>query len=348
QGFDDIVLQKLGLEAPAPDLKQWSNLVRRIKQPSSGEVRIGICGKYTQYQDAYKSIIESFIHAGAANNVHVDLQWIDSEGLRSEADVKSALAGLDGLLVAPGFGSRGVEGKIMAIRYVRQNGIPFFGICLGMQCATIEYARNVCGLADANSAEFAKTPNTVIDLMADQKHVKEKGGTMRLGSYPCIIAKKSRTLAAYREQFITERHRHRYEVNNAFRDILTSNGLVLSGVSPDGRLVEIIEIPDHPWFIGCQFHPELKSRLLAPHPLFKAFVKAAMDHRDGGKSKKGTIKPKARAIKESTPKKPAIKVKDDLPLINGNGYEETADAVPTPEIAMIAVNTKRVRKAKVA
>ena len=355
QGFDDIVLRKLGLQAPAADLKQWANLVRRIKQPSHGEVRIGICGKYTQYQDAYKSIIESFIHAGAANNVRVELEWIDSEDLHNENDVKAALAGLHGLLVAPGFGSRGVEGKIMAIRHVRENGIPFFGICLGMQCATIEYARNVCGLADANSAEFARTPNTVIDLMADQKNVKEKGGTMRLGSYPCILSKKTKTLAAYREQFITERHRHRYEVNNAFRDVLTANGLVLSGVSPDGRLVEIIEIPEHPWFVGCQFHPELKSRLLAPHPLFKAFVKAAVDHRDGGR---GKGKAKVAAVKASGAKQVAAKgatearktipaVKDDLPATNGNGHEATAADVPTPDIKPAVNGRKPAARKKV-
>lgn len=352
QGFDDIVLKKLGITAPEPDLKHWGSQVRRIKQPANGEIRIGICGKYTQYQDAYKSIIEAFVHAGAANNVHVNLHWVDSEELRNEADVKKTLAGLHGLLVAPGFGSRGVEGKIMAIRYVRENGIPFFGICLGMQCAVIEFARNICGLADANSSEFAKSHNTVIDLMPDQKEVKEKGGTMRLGSYPCILAKKSKTLAAYRDQFITERHRHRYEVNNAFREILTAHGLVLSGVSPDNRLVEIVEIPDHPWFIGCQFHPELKSRLLAPHPLFKAFVGAALTYREGGSKKKGRTLVKKAAVKGSSAKsiaetaKGAVvskrPVKDDLPLINGNGRAATAADVPPPSTKIkAAVQTRK-------
>jgi CTP synthase len=308
QNLDDIVLRKLGLETRDRDLKLWQKLVRRIKNPANGAVQIGICGKYTQYQDAYKSIIEAFVHAGAANNVKVQLNWIDSEELHTAADVRRALKGIHGLLVAPGFGSRGVEGKIKAIRYVRENGIPFFGICLGMQCAVIEYARDVCGLKEANSTEFTKTPENVIDLMLGQKDVTDKGGTMRLGSYPCIIAKKTKTLAAYREQFITERHRHRYEVNNAFRELLEANGLVLSGVSPDGKLVEMIEIPEHPFFIGCQFHPELKSRLVAPHPLFNAFVKASVAHRGSATAEKKRPRSSAR--------KPKLEVTDDLPAVS--------------------------------
>lgn len=350
QGLDNIVLRKLGIEAPPADLKVWSNYVRRIKHPGNGTVKIGLCGKYTQYQDAYKSIIEAFVHAGAANNAHVELHWVDSENLHTPADVKNALKGIDGLLVAPGFGSRGVEGKIKAIRHVRESNIPFFGICLGMQCAVIEFARNVCGIADANSSEFAKSPNSVIDLMTDQKNVKEKGGTMRLGAYPCILGKKTRALVAYREQFISERHRHRYEVNNNFRDALTANGLVLSGVSPDGKLVEMIEIPGHPWFVGCQFHPELKSRLVEPHPLFKAFVKAALAHRDEaatvGKKKEGskvtkTVGKPAAASKKK-PAKPAAskaaappQVSDDLPSINGDGKAKTASDIPQPEPAAV-------------
>ncbi|MBS1911817.1 MAG: CTP synthase [Bacteroidetes bacterium] len=361
QGFDDIVLRKFGISAPDPNMKQWANIVRRIKQPGGGEVHIGICGKYTQYQDAYKSIIEAFVHAGAANNVHVDLHWVDSEELRSEADVKRSLAGLHGLLVAPGFGSRGVEGKIMAIRYVRERKIPFFGICLGMQCAVIEFARNICGLADANSAEFAKTENMVIDLMPEQKQVKEKGGTMRLGSYPCILTKRTKTLSAYREQFISERHRHRYEVNNAFRDLLTEYGLILSGLSPDGRLVEIVELADHPWFVGCQFHPELKSRLLSPHPLFKAFVAAAAAYRNGSSeaklvrksgaaaaaSKQGTRKSKKPAAQKASARVlPKAHVKDDLPHVNGNGHDITAPDLPKPGGRVVAAKNGSARNEK--
>jgi CTP synthase len=343
QGLDDIVLQKLGLEAPEPNLKQWSTLVKRIKSPKNGTVRIGICGKYTQYQDAYKSIIEAFVHAGAANNVKVELQWIDSEELRTMSDVRSSLKGLSGLLVAPGFGSRGVEGKIRAIRYVRENNIPFFGICLGMQCAVIEYARNVCSIGDANSTEFGKTQSNVIDLMLEQKNVKEKGGTMRLGSYPCIIAKKTKTLAAYREQFITERHRHRYEVNNAYRSTLAGHGLTFAGLSPDGNLVEMIEITGHPWFIGCQFHPELKSRLLAPHPLFRSFVKAAIGYRDSlgrpartkkenGVMKNGAESEPARSVGEIAVDKRRARIKDDLPTINGTLRETTAGDAPATKV----------------
>ncbi len=280
QSFDDIVLEKIGRKAPEPELREWKKYVRRIKKPTKGTVRIGLAGKYTQYQDAYKSIIESFVHAGAANNVEVELDWIDTEPLESKADVRKALRKIDGLLVAPGFGSRGVEGKIKAIQYVREKKIPFFGICLGMQCAVIEFARNVCGLADANSTEFAKSSENVIDLMPDQKGVTDMGGTMRLGSYPCVVEPKTKTAKAYRATKIDERHRHRYEVNNAFRDRLVEGGMVFSGLSPDKRLVEIIELPDHPWFVAGQFHPELKSRLVDPHPLFKDFVKAAVEVRD--------------------------------------------------------------------
>ncbi len=358
QGLDDIVLRKLGIEAPPADLKVWSNYVRRIKHPNNGTVTIGLCGKYTQYQDAYKSIIEAFVHAGAANNTHVELQWIDSENLHTSADVKNALKGIDGLLVAPGFGSRGVEGKIKAIQHVRESKIPFFGICLGMQCAVIEFARNVCGISDANSSEFSKGPNSVIDLMLDQKNVKEKGGTMRLGAYPCILSKKTRALAAYRDQFISERHRHRYEVNNNFRETLAANGLILSGVSPDGKLVEMVEIADHPWFVGCQFHPELKSRLVEPHPLFKAFVKAALTCRDESAKaekkksvKKGGVLAKTTTSSAKKTAKPATKengkknikttttplpeVSDDLPDINGDGKAATASELPQPELAAV-------------
>ena len=280
QDLDDIVLRKLGIEAPEPDLRDWKRYVRRIKKPAKGVVKIALVGKYVKYQDAYKSIIEAFVHAGAANNVKVELVWIDSEKLETKAGVRKALRSVHGLLVAPGFGARGVEGKISAIRHARENGLPFFGICLGMQCAVIEFARNVCGLEEANSSEFAKTDQNVIDLMPDQKDVTDMGGTMRLGSYPCVVEAGTKTHRAYGREEIDERHRHRYEVNNAFRATLAEHGMVFSGLSPDGRLVEIIELPEHPWFVAGQFHPELKSRLVDPHPLFREFVREAMKHRD--------------------------------------------------------------------
>ena len=280
QNLDDIVLEKLGRTAPEAEIKTWKKFVRRIKKPAKGSVKIALAGKYTKYQDAYKSIIEAFIHAGASNNVEVELHWVDSEKLETKSQVRKAFKGVHGLLVAPGFGSRGVEGKIAAINYVRENNIPFFGICLGMQCAVIEFARNVCGLEDANSAEFSKTGTNIIDLMPDQKDVTDMGGTMRLGSYPCVLQEKTKTWRAYGTGNIDERHRHRYEVNNAYRDTLAEHGMIFSGVSPDDRLVEIIELPDHRWFVAGQFHPELKSRLVEPHPLFDAFVRASLKYRD--------------------------------------------------------------------
>ncbi len=280
QKLDDIVLEKLGLEAPEAEIGTWKKFVRRIKHPRKGRVKIALAGKYTKYQDAYKSIIEAFIHAGASNNVKVELHWVDSEKLETKSQVRKALKGAHGLLVAPGFGSRGVEGKIAAIEFVRENNIPFFGICLGMQCAVIEFARNVCGIADANSAEFTKSGTNIIDLMPDQKDVTDMGGTMRLGNYPCVVEPKTKTYRAYGDRFINERHRHRYEVNNAYRETLAEHGMLFSGLSPDNRLVEIIELPDHRWFVAGQFHPELKSRLVEPHPLFNAFVKESVKYRD--------------------------------------------------------------------
>ncbi len=239
-------------------------------------------GKYIQLQDAYKSISEAFVHAGAENDAKVEVVWINSEELEQKRNIEEYFEGIDGVLIAPGFGSRGVEGKIRAIEFVRKKKIPFFGICLGMQCAVIEYARNVCNLKDANSSEFKKTPNSVIDLMPDQKTVQTKGATMRLGSYPCILQRGSIANRAYRDQFITERHRHRYEVNNAYRALLSDKGMVLSGVSPDGNLVEIVELEReaHPFFIGVQFHPELKSRATKAHPIFREFVKASLVHKE--------------------------------------------------------------------
>jgi CTP synthase len=276
--LDDIVLQKLDLKRPKADLKRWIRFVNRVKNPK-GRVTIGVCGKYTDLFDAYKSINESFVHAGAENDVAVDLKWIKAEQLEQQG-TDGYLDGIDGLLVPGGFGERGVEGKILAIRHVRERKIPFFGICLGLQCAVIEFARNKCGLEGANSTEFRKTKYNVIDLMLDQKKVREMGGTMRLGAYPCAITRGTKAYAAYRKELIYERHRHRYEVNNKFRKILNEHGMIFSGVSPDNSLVEMIEFPDHPWFVAGQFHPELKSRAVNPHPLFRDFVKAAKEYRE--------------------------------------------------------------------
>jgi len=276
EGVDEIVLDKLDLTCPKPDLKDWKKFVGAVKNPK-GEVRIGICGKYTEHQDAYKSISESFVHAGAANNVKVLLSWIRAEDIEKEGAEKH-LRHLSGLLVAPGFGERGIEGKIRAVKYVREHNIPFFGICLGLQCAVIEFARNVCGLPGANSTEFKQTAENVIDMMIEQKKVTAYGGTMRLGGYPCNIVRGTKTFKAYKKDHVCERHRHRYEVNDAFRPTLEQHGMVISGICPTNKLVEMIELPDHPWFVAGQFHPELRSRATNPHPLFRDFVRAALEY----------------------------------------------------------------------
>jgi CTP synthase len=278
QEVDEIVLEKLDLTCPRPNLREWKKFVERVKNPA-GRISIGICGKYTDHQDAYKSIAEAFVHAGAANNVGVDLKWIRAEDIERDG-AQTHLQGVSGLLVAPGFGERGIEGKIQAISYVRTAKIPFFGICLGLQCAVIEFARNVCGLERANSTEFKKTDQNVIDMMLDQKKVKEYGGTMRLGAYACRLQKGTLAYKAYRNELIHERHRHRYEVNDAFKEHLSNKGMIFSGICPDNNLVEMIELPDHPWFVAGQFHPELKSRATNPHPLFRDFVKATMEYRE--------------------------------------------------------------------
>ncbi len=280
QEVDEIVLEKLDLTCPRPNLKDWKKFVEGIKHPKE-EITIGVCGKYTDHQDAYKSITESFVHAGAANRVHVNLEWIRAEDIEHHG-IGGRFDHLAGLLVAPGFGERGIEGKIEAIRYVREHHIPFFGICLGLQCAVIEFARNVCGLSRANSTEFKQTDQNVIDLMLEQKKVTAYGGTMRLGAYPCNVLRGTRAFRAYRKEQVAERHRHRFEVNNAFRGTLEARGLVISGTCPTNNLVEIIELADHPWFVGCQFHPELRSRATNPHPLFREFVRAAIEHRQRG------------------------------------------------------------------
>lgn len=276
QEVDEIILEKLDLTCPRPNLRDWKRLVERIKNPA-GRVAIAVCGKYTEHKDAYKSIAEAFIHAGAANNVEVDLRWIRAEDIEKHGP-EQYLQGISGLLVAPGFGERGIEGKIQAVHYVRTQGIPFLGICLGLQCAVIEFARNVCGIDHANSTEFKQTDQNVIDMMLEQKNVKEYGGTMRLGSFPCKLLRGTKAYKAYRSDLIHERHRHRYEVNDAFKETLASHGMIVSGICPDNGLVEMIELPDHPWFVAGQFHPELKSRATNAHPLFRDFVKAAVDY----------------------------------------------------------------------
>ena len=273
--FDQVVMNKLNIKADKPDLRRWTKTVNKIIS-NTENISIGICGKYNIVPDAYKSIVESFIHAGAENDVKVNLKWIDSECFEKGKDAADEmLKDIKGLLVCPGFGDRGVEGKIQTIKYVRENNIPFFGICLGLQCAVIEFARNVCGLKNANSSEFKDTKYNVIDIMEYQKSVKLKGGSMRLGSYPCIIEKNSLAYKCYKKEFVNERHRHRYEVNNNFRKVLSDNGLKFTGLSPDGSLAEIIELPKsmHPFFIACQFHPEFKSRVINPHPIFREFVR---------------------------------------------------------------------------
>ncbi|MBM3422893.1 MAG: CTP synthase [Chlorobi bacterium] len=282
--LDLRVMKKLGLKKfREPNLSYLRDFCNKVKHPQDGEVTIGICGKYTEYPDAYKSILESFVHAGASNNVRVNIRLLRAEDAEGKSfDITKELEGVNGILVAPGFGDRGIEGKIQYIRYAREQNIPFLGICLGMQCATIEFARNVCGMPEANSTEFNKrTRFPVIDLMEHQKKVKEKGGTMRLGSYPCILKEGSRAHDVYQKFLINERHRHRYEFTNAFRKPFEDAGMNFSGTSPNGELVEIVELKDHRWFVGVQFHPELKSRVQKVHPLFHGFVAAAKEYSQG-------------------------------------------------------------------
>jgi CTP synthase len=279
QKLDDLIVSKLGLSTPAPDLARWDEMVSRIRQPRNGRVRIAVVGKYTSLVDSYKSVQEALIHGGIANDVGVQIEWLSSEDFERGAGAE-LLKDFDGLLIPGGFGVRGVEGMLDAVRWSRENGLPFFGICLGLQCAVIEYARNVCGLVESNSAEFrGDLTEAVICLMDSQRQVTDMGGTMRLGAYPARLAQGSRAAMAYGTLEISERHRHRYEVNNAYRDLLGQHGMKFTGLSPDGNLVEIIEVPNHPWYLGCQFHPELKSRPMRAHPLFHAFVGAAVQRR---------------------------------------------------------------------
>lgn len=276
--LDKVVLNKLRMPMHSePDLSQWKEFLNRLKHPKQ-EVKIGLIGKYVELKDAYKSIAEAFIHAGAYNECEVKLVWIHSEHLTA-GNISKKFEGLKGILVAPGFGERGIEGKILAIKYARENKIPFFGICLGMQCAVIEFARNVIGLEDAHSTEMnPKTKHPVIDLMVEQQNITEKGGTMRLGAYICLIQKNSNAYNSYKREEISERHRHRYEFNNKYLKQFETKGMKATGVNPNG-LVEIVEIPDHPWFVGVQFHPEYKSTVANPHPLFVSFIKAAMENK---------------------------------------------------------------------
>jgi CTP synthase len=276
--LDEIVLRKMGLPLKdEPKLDDWNDFLNKLKKPTS-QIEIGLVGKYVELQDAYKSIVEAIIHAGAMNLCKVKVRWIHSEKITAE-NVDKKLEGLKGIIVAPGFGHRGIEGKIIATKYVREHNIPFFGICLGMQIAVIEFARNVLGLAGADSTEMnEKTECPVIDLMEEQKGITEKGGTMRLGAYKCHIGDKSTNIyKAYNKSDIKERHRHRYEFNDQYLDQFEAAGMKATGLNPDTNLVEVIEIPSHKWFVGVQFHPEYSSTVLKPHPLFVAFVKAALD-----------------------------------------------------------------------
>jgi CTP synthase len=287
EGVDEKIGELLNIWSRAPELTGWERVVHRLKSPQA-EVNIGLVGKYVDLVESYKSLNEALIHGGIGNECRVNLHHIDSEEIEKQG-APALLAEMDGILVAPGFGSRGIEGKIEAVRYAREQEVPFFGICLGMQVAVIEFARNVTGLKGANSTEFdPKASFPVVDFLPEQRQITEKGATMRLGAYPCVLSPGSKAAAAYGSAEISERHRHRYEVNNEFREALTSHGMLISGVSPDKRLVEMVELPKHPYFVGCQFHPEFKSRPQAPHPLFQAFVGAALRARVGDRHRRSS------------------------------------------------------------
>lgn len=291
EGLDEKIVERLNMWTSKPNMQAWSKMVDKIKKPKH-ELRIGMVGKYVDLKESYKSLNEALVHGGIFHDTRVHIEHIDAEELeRGESSVSEALDGMDGILIPGGFGERGIEGKIAAAKYARENDRPYFGICLGMQIAVVEYARNVVGWKDAGSAEFTKSSDhLVIDIMAEQKDVKDLGGTMRLGGYDCEVVEGTKAFAAYARKQIRERHRHRFEVSNEFRDELSAKGLVLSGfcreerVSTDGKdLVEMIELKEHPYFVACQFHPEFKSKPLAPHPLFKSFVGAALEYRKGAK-----------------------------------------------------------------
>ncbi|MGE5443706.1 MAG: CTP synthase [Ignavibacteriales bacterium] len=278
EGLDEIVVESLNMWTRRPDITQWEAIVDKFKNPKS-DVTIGVVGKYVSLKDSYKSLHEALAHGGIANDSKVNIKYVDSEEIEHKG-VQAFLEDVHGILVPGGFGKRGFEGKIQAVNFARERKVPFFGICLGMQMATVEFARNVCGLAGAHTSEFSpNTAHPVVDLMESQRAVRDKGATMRLGAYPCVIKRGTLAHSAYRTDEISERHRHRYEINNGYREVFEKNGLVLSGLSPDGELVEIIEIENHPWFVGCQFHPEFKSTPLNPHPLFRDFIKVAMEYK---------------------------------------------------------------------
>jgi CTP synthase len=290
QGLDERVCHRLGLITKSPDLTEWRGIVRRIVEPAH-RVRIAVVGKYTDYVDSYKSVQEALIHGGIGNDTAVDIAWTSSDRFTDAETARAILADFDGLLVPGGFGVRGVEGMLEAIRAARETGLPYFGICLGMQTAIIEFARNVLQLPEAHSSEFApECANPVISLMESQQHVTDMGGTMRLGAYPCRLTRGTIAAQVYGASDVSERHRHRYEVSNKYRDQFVENGMLLSGLSPDGSLVEMIELQSHPYFVGCQFHPELKSRPTRPHPLFAGFVAAALRKAQGlGRERGGFV-----------------------------------------------------------
>jgi CTP synthase len=276
EGLDDKIAEVLNIWSRAPRLADWERVVDKIKNPARA-VTIGFVGKYVQLVESYKSLNEALVHGGIANDCRVTVRHIDSEEVERRGP-EAFLSDVDGILVAPGFGARGTEGKIASIRFAREKKVPFFGICFGMQLAVVEFARHVCGMAGASSSEIdPATAHPVIDLMPDQRGITDMGATMRLGAYPSVLVEGTRAAEAYGSLHISERHRHRWEVNNTYRELLQNHGLVLSGLSPDRRLVEMIELRDHPYFLGCQFHPEFKSRPMAPHPLFQRFIRAAVE-----------------------------------------------------------------------
>jgi CTP synthase len=310
QGLDEKIIKLLNIWTRQPKLDAWEALIKKVGNQKN-EITIGIVGKYVNMQDSYKSLHESLIHAAIANNSKVNLQYIDSEEVEKKGP-QAILKGVDGILIPGGFGNRGVEGKISSIKYARENKIPFFGICLGMQVAIIEIARDLCGMKHANSSEFdPESPNPVVHIMEAQRSVNAKGGTMRLGAYPCVVKKGTKAYSVYGASEISERHRHRFEVNNMFRPELEKAGVEFSGLSPDGSLVEIMELKGHQWFVACQFHPEFKSRPMEPHPLFKGFVKAVVAHKlqAARKQKLGKVtKKKAPARAAARTKKAAKQV----------------------------------------